>query len=214
MSNLSTRLEQMRNASKLKPEIEAAFDRYFSEAHGEPLSVGSQLPAFTLTDHMGEIISSAALLQRGPLVISFFRGTWCPFCNAEMAALNEVYDAIRAAGAELVVISPQSAESARDYLRQHPMKFPVLIDADAKVTEAFGLAYTTPEYLQALYRDVFKLDLTAINDGKTWRLPVPGRFIADRDGTIVDVEANVDYRFRPEPDAIIPILEQLAMRAS
>jgi hypothetical protein len=66
----------MRNASKLKPEIEAAFARYFSEAHSEPLLVGSQLPAFTLTDHAGQIISSTALLQRGPLVITFFRGTW------------------------------------------------------------------------------------------------------------------------------------------
>jgi peroxiredoxin len=130
-----------------------------------------------------------------------------------MAALNEAYDAIRAAGAELVVISPQSAESARDYFREHPMKFSVLVDADAKVAEAFGLAYTMPEYLQALYRDVFKYDFAAINDGKTWRLPVPGRFIVDRDGTIIDVEANVDYRSRPEPDAIIPILERLAARA-
>ncbi|TAM59538.1 AhpC/TSA family protein [bacterium] len=211
MATLKERLEAMRNGSKLKPEIEAAFARYFSEAHPEPLANGSRIPHFSLPDHAGRIVSSIDLLQQGPLVITFFRGTWCPYCNAEMAALNDAYDSIRATGAELVAISPQSAQSAGDYRSEHPLKFSVLIDTNARVAESFGLAYILPDYLQAFYRHAFRTDLTAINDGKTWRLPVPGRFIADRDGTIVDVEANADYRFRPEPEAIVPILKRLAL---
>jgi peroxiredoxin len=198
----------------LKPEIAEKLDRNIEElrAHGmkRVLTRSAVAPAFALPDQTGRLVRSQTLLARGPLVVSFYRGTWCPYCNAEIAALNATYERFRAAGAEVVAISPQSAASAQPYLAEHPSAFPILVDADARVAELFGLAFTLPTYLSDVYKAVFKNDLAIVNAANTWRLPIPARFIIGTDGTIIDAQADPDYRFRPDPEATLALVERFA----
>jgi peroxiredoxin len=154
------------------------------------------------------------LLGRGPLVVSFFRGTWCPSCNEELLALNASHQAFRDLGAEVVAITPQSASAAAQHAVENSITLPILVDHDAAVAEKFGLVYSFPTYLSDLYRNVFKNDLGVINAAGTWRLPVPGRFVIDRRGTIVDAEVNPDYRHCPDPEATLVIVAALESSTS
>jgi peroxiredoxin len=216
MSTLTARLAALResHAAKLKPEISELLDQQLALLHQDPgfdgvPKVGERAPSFALEDQNGTTVSSTVLLARGPLVVSFYRGTWCPYCNEEIAALSEVYDAIRAEGASLVAVSPQSAASAESYRKVHPVPFPILVDTDARIAEQFGLAYTYSAALKTLYLNAFKNDLAEINAGATWRMTVPGRFVIDSDGIIADAQFDPDYRFRPDPADTLRVLRRL-----
>jgi peroxiredoxin len=209
MPTLNDRLASMREkvAAMLKPEIAQLLERHVDELRNDhkvrPLKVGDTAPVFSLKDLDGNVVSSVELLARGPLVVSFFRGTWCPFCNEELKALNETWESFRRLGASLVVVTPQSAESASAYRTERSIAFPMLVDPNADVAEKFGLAYSFPAYLSDLYRNVFGNDLARVNASGTWRLPIPARYLIDVAGTIVYAETNPDYRFRPEPEATL-----------
>ena len=173
------------------------------------LKAGAKAPAFTLKNQHGEDISSVDLIKRGPLVVSFTRGSWCPFCSAEVRALNEVYDQFRQAGIELVVLSPQCLDRARKQATAEKLKFNLLVDRDNEIGKAFGLVYTFPEDLKNAYRNVFKLDIQAVNEAIGWQLPIPARFVIDGSGVIRDVKANPDYRYRPEPSEVFDIAKKI-----
>jgi peroxiredoxin len=216
MPTLSDRLASMRekSATTLKPEISQLIERHIAElrnSHGgnRPLQIGASAPPFSLKDMDGNTVSSTELLRRGPLVVSFFRGTWCPYCNEELKALNDTVESFRRRGASLVVVTPQSARSAAAYRTEHAIAFPMLVDANADVADAFGLAYSFPAYLSDLYRKIFNNDLAQVNASGTWRLPIPARYVIDADGSIVYAEANPDYRYRPDPEATLAAVAAL-----
>ena len=173
------------------------------------LKPGTKAPAFMLKNQRGEDISSVDLIKHGPLVVSFTRGSWCPFCAAEVRALNEVYEQFRHAGIELVVLSPQSPDSTQKQATAEKLKFNLLVDKDNEIGNAFGLVYTFPEDLKSVYRNVFKLDIQALNDASGWQLPIPARFVIDGSGVIRDAKADPDYRYRPEPSEVFDIAKKL-----
>jgi len=173
------------------------------------LKPGAKAPAFTLKNQHGEDISSVGLIKHGPLVVSFTRGSWCPFCSAEVRALNEVYDQFRQAGIELVVLSPQSLDRARKQAMIEKLKFNLLVDKDNEIGKAFGLVYTFPEDLKNVYRNVFKVDIQAVNEASYWQLPIPARFVIDGSGVIRDAKADPDYRYRPDPSDVFDIAKRL-----
>lgn len=172
-------------------------------------TVGDAAPAFTLTDPEGTPVSSAALLRRGPLVVSFYRGVWCPYCNMELQALQEALPAFQARGASLVAISPQSAPNSRKSVRQNKLGFPILSDPHNDVAAAFGLRFALPDYLVALYKSL-KNDLPGFNGDESWTLPMPARYVIGRDATILYAEVNPDYTRRPEPEELLPVLDRAA----
>ena len=173
------------------------------------LKPGATAPAFTLKNQHGEDVSSADLLKRGPLVVSFTRGSWCPYCSAEVRALNEAYDQFRRAGIELVVLSPQSLHRAQKQAAADKLKFNLLVDTDNQVGKAFGVVYTFPDDLKNVYLEAFKTDIQAINEADVWQLPIPARFIIDGSGIIRDAKADPDYRYRPEPTEVLDIVKNL-----
>lgn len=181
-------------------------------AMDQVLKVGAKAPVFDLLDQHGATVSSAALLQQGPLVVSFTRGAWCPFCAEDVKAQDTVVDAIRAAGFDLVVLAPQSQDRTAAQGAELALKMSLLSDTDNRVGAAFGLVYTFPDDLQAIYRDVFKLDIAAINASAVWQLPMAARFVIGQDGTILDVKVDPDYRFRPEPADTLALVRSLAPR--
>lgn len=180
-----------------------------SGAAGLALKAGDKAPAFTLADPEGNAVSSAALLAGGPLVISFYRGVWCPYCNMELQALEASLPAFRALGASLVAISPQTAANSRKSVRENALSFPILSDPRNDVAAMFGLRFTLPDYLVELYKTL-KNDLPAFNGDPSWTLPMPARYVIASDGTILYAEVNPDYTRRPEPEDMIPALRRAA----
>lgn len=199
------------------PEIHPIMERATAELiasgqAGRALQAGDQAPVFTLDDAEGQPVSSAELLAQGPLVISFYRGVWCPYCNLELQALQETLPQFVALGASLVAISPQVAANSRKSQRQNKLGFPILGDPENAVAAAFGLRFTLPGYLVDLYK-MLKNDLSAFNGDPSWTLPMPARYVIAQDGTIVYAEVNPDYTLRPEPASMLPVLRHQARAA-
>lgn len=168
---------------------------------------GERAPLFTLNDSDGQPISSAELLEKGPLVISFYRGVWCPYCNMELQALEQVLPEFTASGASLLAISPQTAANSRRSIRQNQLSFPILSDPRNTVAAAFGLRFSLPGYLVELYQQL-KNDLPAFNGDNSWTLPMPARYVINQKGIIVYAEVNPDYTRRPDPQEMLPALRQ------
>ncbi|MQT14556.1 peroxiredoxin-like family protein [Segnochrobactrum spirostomi] len=177
------------------------------------LKAGDELPAFGLSDPEGNMVSSGDLLSSGPLVISFYRGVWCPYCNMELQALQEALPQFRQLGASLVAISPQNAANSRKSVRQNSLSFPILSDPQNAVAATFGLRFELPDYLIDLYTTL-KNDLPAFNGDTSWTLPMPARFVVGQDGVILYAEVNPDYTRRPEPDDMLPALRRAARSAA
>jgi peroxiredoxin len=168
---------------------------------------GDTAPSFLLKDPNGNVVDSGELLRRGPVILTFYRGVWCPYCNMELKALEAAKAKFEKYGASLIAISPQTAANSRKSIQQNDLTFPILSDSHGKVSEAFGLRFQLPDYLIELYKG-FKNDLPVFNDAPNWTLPMPARYVIGQDGVILYSEVNPDYTRRPEPEELLPVLER------
>jgi peroxiredoxin len=169
------------------------------------LPVGAKVPDFALSDSSGRLVRSSDLLALGPLIISFFRGRWCPYCVTELEAWRDLYPIVRERKALLVAISPQTIRQS-DFTRdQHSVPFPILFDEGCRVGEQFGLVYTIPPFHQQHYRSVL-VNLPFVNGDQSWKLILPATYIIAMDGTILFAEAHADFRVRPEPEEVLRYL--------
>jgi peroxiredoxin len=185
-------------------------------ASGQALNAkkaGDKAPDFALKNPDGKIMSLASLLANGPLVVSFYRGVWCPYCNLELQALQAALAEIEARGASVVAISPQTAPNSRKSQRDNKLTFPILSDEKSRIAAAFGLRFSLPDYLVELYKG-FKNDLPAFNDDPAWVLPMPARYVIGPDGIIAYAEVNPDYTQRPDPSELLPVLDKLRVMAA
>lgn len=173
------------------------------------LPLGAKAPEFVLPDQNGDRVSSSELLSKGPLVINFFRGRWCPFCVAEIEALRDARRNIEEAGANLIAISPMQVRHNFFMADQHKLGFPVLSDAGNDVARKFGLVYRVPNYQKQLYRSVF-VNLPHLNGDESWELPLPATYVAGRDGMVLFAFASADYMERPEPSDVVAVLNRPA----
>lgn len=171
-------------------------------------AVGQAAPGFELKDHNGQVVSSTELLQRGRVVICFFRGRWCPFCVGQMEAMNLQVRQIQEAGASLLAVSPQTVQQSFFMADQHGLRFPLLSDSGNRVARKFGLVYRVPDYQQSVYRRAF-VNLPLANGDESWELPVPATFIVSGDGIIRYAAIHADYTERPEPTEILAQLGSL-----
>ena len=176
---------------------------------GRALKAGDRAPEFMLKDPQGNPVSSAELLSQGPLVVTFYRGIWCPYCNMDLQALQEALPELAAQGARLVAISPQTAANSRRSQRDNKLSFPILSDPGNEVAAGFGLRFALPDYLSDLYRNAFKNDLAVVNGDASWTLPMPARYVIGQDGIIAYAEVNPDYTRRPDPSELLPTLQRL-----
>lgn len=127
----------------------------------------------------------------------------------ELVALQGILEEVKGLGASLVAISPQLAEHSRELIERRHLTFPILRDAGNEVAAAFGLRFALPEYLRTIYR-AFPLDLAQVNGEESWTLPMPARFIIDREGIVRAAESDPDYTTRPEPATTVDVLRALA----
>lgn len=175
------------------------------------LPVGAKAPDFALPDAAGRMQKSRDLLALGPLIVTFFRGRWCPYCITELETWRDLYGQIRTAGAFLVAISPQTQRQSDFTAQQHGLPFPLLQDAGSALASQFGLVYTVPEYHQSYLRSIL-VNLPFLNGESSWTLPIPATFLLDPSGTVRFAEAHADFRVRPEPSAVLDALAVLVRR--
>lgn len=174
------------------------------------IAVGDTAPTFNLPNATGGHVDLADLLAEGPVVVAFYRGEWCPFCNVELRALQSHLGEIMALGARLVAISPQAPDHSLSLTEKHGLEFEVLSDLDQSVIEAYHLQFTVDGDTRDLVENVFKGDYGAQNADGSWRLPVPATFVLDRAGVVRASRVDPDYRTRMEPAAIVAALDALA----
>jgi peroxiredoxin len=179
-----------------------------SGAQVKALKAGDIAPEFTLPDADGKPISSKAMLANGPLVVTFYRGVWCPYCNFDLQALEAARGEIESRRASLIAISQQTQPNSRKSRTQNGLGFPILSDKGGQVGAKFGVRWTAPEYLREVHR-ALGADLTQFNGEDSWTLPMPARYVIDQDGAIAYAEVNADYTRRPEPSAILSVLDRL-----
>jgi peroxiredoxin len=197
-------------AQYVRPDNQAINDRAIRDLTDSgiaqnTLPVGAKAPEFTLPDQNGNQISSADLLAKGPIVVSFFRGRWCPFCVAEIESWRDAWRYIEDAGATLIAISPMLVRHNFFMADQHKLAFPILSDAGNQVAREFGLAYRVPDYQKQLYRSGF-VNLPNLKGDEICELPLPATYAGGRDGNVLFAYASADYMERAEPADVMAAL--------
>ncbi len=173
------------------------------------LEVGSRAPDFSLPDAHGKRIRLADLLAEGPVIVTFYRGAWCPYCSLQLKALRESLPHLETYGAQLVAISPQTPDRSRAQVEKDDYPFHVLSDLDDSVMKAYNLYFELPEEVLALYKGNFDLDIEAYNGEGRHGLPVPGTFVLDQQGIVRAAFADTDYKKRMEPQVMIDALDAM-----
>ena len=172
------------------------------------LKVGDRAVPFNLPNSEGAMIDSTQLLAKGPLVVTFYRGVWCPYCNLDLQAIQGVAEDIRSLGASLVAISQQTPSNSRKAQEQHGLSYPILSDQGGQTAAAFGIRFRLPDDLIQVYKG-FGVDLPGINGEPSWTLPMPARYVIAPNGSIVYAEVSPDYTRRPDPSELLPALLRL-----
>ncbi|MGI8827364.1 MAG: peroxiredoxin-like family protein [Chloroflexota bacterium] len=199
-------------------EVRRVLDRGIDEVRDSGvapgLQIGDHAPDFALPNQLGQDVALAGRLAQGPVVLVFYRGDWCPFCNLTLVHLQRNIEAIEAAGASLIAISPQAPDRSLTLAERHGLRFSVLSDTSQETIRAYRLHYTLASSNQELYLNAFAIDLRQQNADGTWDLPAAGTFILDRGGIIRARFVNTDYRTRMEPAAILNALDGLSIEGS
>jgi len=175
----------------------------------DALGAGDRAPEFALPSATGGRVVLESLLAEGPVVLTFYRGAWCPYCNLALRALQQHHDAIRARGARLVAVSPQVPDESLSLADKHELTFDVLSDVGSEVAKRYGIAFDLSAELAALYGRL-GFDLQRVNGGNARTLPLPATFVIGRDGVIRWAFVDTDYVRRAEPDEILAALDRLA----
>jgi peroxiredoxin len=179
-----------------------------SDASSQALKEGVQAPDFTLPDVRGASVTLSHLLMQGPVVIAFYRGTWCPYCNLQLRAYQQALPQIQAQGASLVAISPQTPDNSLSMAEKNELTFAVLSDVGNQVARQFGLVFTIDEAVRATHKQV-GANLPAFNGNDSWELPMAGTFLIDPAGIVRLIFVDPDFRHRLDPSVIIARLEEL-----
>ncbi|MBA2174918.1 AhpC/TSA family protein [Halobacillus locisalis] len=213
----------------LKDELKSVRDKFFSKAPqhvtdnvnkateelidagtATGLKEGVKAPDFTLENASGEWITLSEELKKGPVILNFYRGGWCPYCNLELRAYEKVLGDIRAEGAQLIAISPQTPDQSLTTREKNDLSYEVVSDSTQEVMKDYNLLFELPDYLVDTYKNDFNINLNHYNSQQNpWRLPVAGTVVIHQDGTITKSSANVDYMYRAEPSEILMHLRNL-----
>ncbi|MEM9164889.1 MAG: peroxiredoxin-like family protein [Cyanobacteria bacterium P01_F01_bin.4] len=213
---LSTELQNYRDQFRTKAPADvqgvmgkATQDLADSGIVDRALKVGDRIPQVTLPDATGQSFSIQAALAQGPIVLAFYRGGWCPYCNLELKALQAVLPDIEAAGATLIAIAPETPDNSLSTREKNALAFAVLSDVGNKVSREFGLVFQLPVELRPIYKG-FGIDIEAYNGDQTFELPVPATYVVAPSGEIVYAFADADYTKRAEPADVVATLKQIA----
>ena len=171
------------------------------------LKVGDKAPDFELPDASGNKVRLSNLLKQGPVVVTWYRGGWCPYCNIALRGFQKVLPEIKAEGASLVALSPETPENTGKTSEKDALGFEVLSDAKCQAAHAFGVAYKLPPILVDQFKG--RLDLAKYNGDDSHELPLGATYVIDREGVIRYAFVDGDYRKRAEPSEVLAALRGL-----
>jgi peroxiredoxin len=201
------------HSRRLGPKGAAAYDRLAErlaaldrDAIGP--AVGAPMPEFLLPDQDGHLVDLETLRHAGPVVVSFNRGHWCPYCRLDLRALAAIAPEVTRLGGRVVSIMPERAEFTRRATTEHELPFLVLSDVDLSYALELGLIFWIGEELTTLYAAA-GIDLPRYQGGAGTFLPVAAKFVVGIDGLVKAREVNVEYRQRMEPAALVAALRKL-----
>lgn len=172
------------------------------------IQVGEKAPNFTLKNAQGKKVTLESALTKGPVVLVFYRGAWCPYCNLHLRSLKENLHLIEQHNAQLITITPQLPDKSEEQFKKEGYPFEVLSDLDYKVLKDYRLYYELPEYLVKLYKK-HGLDIASFNGEGRTALPVPGTFIIDTQGIVRAMQAQTDYKIRMKSDDVVKALSDI-----
>ena len=210
---LQQQIEEFQSKRNMSAPIQEVFtkgtqDLIQSGIANQSVKQGDKAPDFALPNVNGETVQLSQLLAKGPVVLIFYRGGWCPYCNLALRSYQAILPEIQLAGATLVAVSPQTPDNSLSAREKMELSFPVLSDSSNTVARAYGLVFTVSSEVQAVQQR-FGLDLSKVNGSDTWELPIPGSYVIAQDGTIALAFIDPDYTHRLEPAAILTALDQL-----
>ena len=186
--------------------VSGSFEKLAASDVGKnAILVGDRAADFTLPNATGTPVSLHNLLKHGPVVLSFYRGGWCPFCSLELHALQSILPDIRALGATLIGVSPETPDNSLSTVEKQQLEFEVLSDQGNRVARDYGLLFAVYEEMRPLYLE-WGFDLPAVNGDDSWEIPVPATYVIDANGIIRAGHVNKDYTKRMEPDDILAAL--------
>lgn len=212
MSSLKEQIDELKNnfagqidENTLKTMMEFNI-KVSSDESAQGLKVGDKAPLFSLKNHLGETVELQSLLEKGEIIISFYRGEWCPYCNLEIKALQERLSDFQALGANLIAISPEFPDHSLSMVEKNQLKFPVLTDTGNTIAKGYKLTFELSEEMNAIYENM-GINLEKRNADYKRTLPVPATFVIGQDGIIKYAFVDADYSKRAEPDEIIAALK-------
>ncbi|MBK5241357.1 peroxiredoxin-like family protein [Clostridium sp.] len=213
MHNMSLKeeIKKLKDIAKEKTpdEIKQIFSRAIKELQEtgkvKGIKAGGRAPNFTLKDTLGNDIELYEKLKNGPVVLTFYRGVWCPYCNLQLRAYEDIFPQIQAEGAELIAISPQKQEKSISVAEKNNLTFKLLTDIDGETSEKYNILFEVPTYLREVY-EAMGINLSEYNMGEKWSLPLAATFIIDKNALIRYSFVNLDYTERMEPIDILSIL--------
>lgn len=208
---LSERLTFLRERhARDRRHVASAYDRMVEtliarDVTAGALGVGDTIPEFALPVSDGRFVHSADLLAQGPLVISFYRGSWCFYCESELTALRDAHPDILAAGGRVVAVAGEASGRSAATKRDFALPFEVLCDLDLGLSLSFGLVFPVSAEVRAIYQEI-GFDLARFNGNDSWFLPIPATYVVASDGRIAAAHVDPDFRRRMEPVDIIAAL--------
>ncbi len=210
---LTRKLELMKAASSIqipadKKKImqEAVEELRTSHLAQKALKAGRLMPDFSLPDSNGGMVKLKDLLKDGPVILAFYRGSWCPYCNAQLASYQEYLGKFKAKGAQLVGMTPEKPDLTALMREGKKLEFKILSDANNKLAKKLGLVFGVSEELKKLYLQ-FGIDLEKSQGNPDWELPVPATYVVGKDGRIIYAFVDPDYTHRADPEDILKALK-------
>jgi len=198
--------------AKAPEEVQSQVFRHIKELQESGivfgLKEGEQAPNFMLANPLGEQVNLYDELSKGPVVLTFYRGSWCPFCNIQLRAYQQLLPDIEKLGGQLIAVTLQSPDNSLSHKEKEELTFQVLSDLNGRVAESYRILYEVPDYLQDAFTN-FGLDLTEFNQTDRWIIPVTATFIIDKERKIRRAYVNPDFMKRMEPQEIIDQLNKL-----
>lgn len=212
MTDLATQIQQFNNelATQIPQEVLEAFGKSIEDLktksiEEKSIKIGETMPNFSLKNAKNEIVNSSEILKKGKMIIAFYRGSWCPYCNLELKALQEKISEFKEKNATLVAISPQSPDNSLTVIEKHHLTFEVLTDKDNVFAKQLGIVFELQDFVLPYYH-ALGIDLSSFNENADNSLPIPAVFVVNESSKIIYKFADANYMNRIDIDELLKTL--------
>ena len=212
MKDLATQIQQfnIKLAAQVPQEVLEAFGKSIEDLktkniEEKSIKIGETIPNFSLKNAKNEVVNSSDILKNGKMIIAFYRGSWCPYCNLELKALQEKISEFKEKNATLVAISPQSPDNSLTVIEKHHLTFEVLTDKDNVFAKQLGIVFELQDFVLPYYH-ALGIDLSSFNENTNNSLPIPAVFVVNESSKIIYKFADANYMNRIDIDELLKTL--------